>query len=421
MSRQKTSSRSQPNAPDKRGEDPAARPPLVRYVSAAVLSRGADAAAAVGFVLLAAQSGAAPSAGALMAAALTAPHVLGPLSARALDGARDRRTVLACAAVLYGALILAAALSFGRVPFAVSLALAAAAGFCGPLLTGGLSSILAPLTPGPEHKRRRAEGWDALTYGIGGTLGPAAVAGAAAVFGPGAALAGLSASALASAVVLRMLPVPPLEPREAARARGAAGREAGVMLSLAKIGPLRRTTLLTMAAALPGGAISVLAVAFAERTAAGAAGGGFLVTAFGLGNLAGSLLLVLRPLRGNPENRMRDFTAAAAVCFALCALAPSYGFLFAALLLAGAVNAPLMTATLAVRSAYSPDAIRAQAFAAMAGLKTAAGSAGTAIAGALIGFGPGTLFLAGGLTTAAALGAVLLDRSLSGRGGSPAA
>jgi len=386
------------------------RPPLTRYVSAALLARGADAGAAVGFVMLASASGAPAAHGALTAAALTAPHVFGSLPSRLLDAAKDARMILAGSAVLYGLCILAAALSFGRMPLAVPLLLAAAAGFCGPLLTGGLSSLLAPLMPGPERKQRRAESWDALTYGIGGTLGPAAVAAAAAALSAGFALAALSAASFAAAPLMMALPKPALPERAepSVRSSGAADgqkkKQRGVLRALASIGPLRRATLLTMAAALPGGAISVLAVSFAERTAqAGGPSGGYLVTAFGLGNLAGSLLLVLFPLRGNPEKQMRGWTAAVAASFVCCAFMPSYAWLFAALLLAGAANAPFFAAALAVRSAFSPDGIRAQAFAAMAGIKTAAGSAGTAAAGMLIAFGPSSLFLAGGLLVFAAL------------------
>lgn len=395
------------------------RPPLIRYVSAALLARAADAGAAVGFVMLASASGAPAAHGALMAAALTAPHVFGSLPSRLLDAAKDARMILAGSAVLYGLCILAAALSFGRMPLAIPLLLAAAAGFCGPLLTGGLSSLLAPLMPGPRRKQRRAESWDALTYGIGGTLGPAAVAAAAAALSAGFALAALSAASFAAAPLMLALPKPALPERAepSGTADGPKKERRGVLRALASIGQLRRATLLTMAAALPGGAISVLAVSFAERTAqAGGPSGGYLVTAFGLGNLAGSLLLVLFPLRGNPEKQMRGWTAAVAASFVCCAFMPSYAWLFAALLLAGAANAPFFAAALAVRSAFSPDGIRAQAFAAMAGIKTAAGSAGTAAAGMLIGFGPASLFLAGGLIVFAALLATSRDRSFPNKG-----
>src|SRR6478752_5861960 len=120
---------------------------LVRYLVAAVLSRGADAGAAIALLLLCVQ----PTSGvhrplfvgALLAAALTAPHLLGPLGARRLDSAGDSRRLLAAAMVGYGALLGAAALGLGRLPLGVVVMCVALAGVCGPLLTGGLSSRLS--------------------------------------------------------------------------------------------------------------------------------------------------------------------------------------------------------------------------------------------------------------------------------------
>jgi hypothetical protein len=58
--------------------------PLVRYLAAATLVRAADGGAAVGLVLLGG-----PRLGGLLAACLTAPHLVGPALARRLDSARD--------------------------------------------------------------------------------------------------------------------------------------------------------------------------------------------------------------------------------------------------------------------------------------------------------------------------------------------
>ncbi len=151
-----------------------------------MLARGADGGAAVGLVLLAVSPAAGlhhgARAGGLLAAALTAPHLLGPWVARRLDRARDSRRVLAAAFAAYGIALGAASLGLGRFPLAVVLVAVAAAGACGPLLTGGLSSRLAGIVTasgrngGTDRPQGRAEGWDAVTYGLAGTLGPALVA-----------------------------------------------------------------------------------------------------------------------------------------------------------------------------------------------------------------------------------------------------
>src|SRR4051794_41905654 len=71
---------------------------LARYVVAATLVRAADAAAAVGLVLFATRPAAHVAGGArtggLLAAGLTAPHLLGPVLARRHDASRAGRGVL---------------------------------------------------------------------------------------------------------------------------------------------------------------------------------------------------------------------------------------------------------------------------------------------------------------------------------------
>src|SRR4051812_10680609 len=119
---------------------------LVRYVAAATPARAADAAAPVGLLLLcldrADRVGPPVLIGGLLAAALTAPHLLGPLLARRLDRAADPRPFLATACIAYGGLLALAAVLVGGAPTGVVAVLVATAGLCGPLLTGGLSSIL---------------------------------------------------------------------------------------------------------------------------------------------------------------------------------------------------------------------------------------------------------------------------------------
>lgn len=100
--------------------------------------------------------------------------------------------------------------------------------------------------------------------------------------------------------------------------------------------------------------------------------------------------------------------SAAAVGF--CALAPSYLVASAAFALAGAASAVLFTATLAVRSVYSPPRARAQVYVSMGGVKMAVASAGTAVAGALMTQGPRTLLAAGAVVIILALAIMLIDR-----------
>ena len=351
-----------PKAGPARSARPKAAGPLARYLAAATLARGADAGAPVGLALLATGSPAGPAAGGLLAAALTAPHLLGPWVARRLDAARDGRWVLAAAFAGYGLALAAGALLLGRAPLALAAAAVVLAGLCGPLLTGGMSSRLAA-TAGEGR-----EGWDALSYGLGGTGGPALVALATAVTTPLTAVLALSAATGLAAVLTRTLPR--LESAAGGR-RPPSAHEA--LRLLITDGRLRRVNLITVLASFGGGGLAVIAAVLGSAT---------LMAAFGLGVLAGSLLVTAFPLRGEPERMTAYGAAAQAVALGLTALAPTYPLTLAGFALAGLANAPFVTATFAARGRYAPPEARAQVFVSMSGLKVAAGSVGAAVAGA---------------------------------------
>jgi len=381
---------------------------LQRYVTAATVVRCADASAAVGLVLLAVDTGAGARAGAAPAVALTAPHLLGPWVAHRLDRARDGRAVLAGAFVVYSAAIAVAALLLGRAPLAAAVGATLLAGTAGPLLTGGMSSLVAGLARDGERAQRRAEGWDAVTYGIAGAGGPAAVAAVATLTTPLAAVLTLAAAALAAAPLTLTLP---------ACHRAAPGDALAVrdtLEAMAARGPLRRATVSVLVTALAFGAVlSVVAVmlgaALTDRAGAGAA----LVAAYGLGNLAGSLLVTAFPLTSEPDVTMPRLVALLGGGLVLCALAPTYPLALAGFALCGAVNAPFMAATLAARSLYAPPGGRAQVFVSQAGAKIAMASAGTALAGVAASAGPRALIGVAAAVTLAGAGAAALDRRLT--------
>ncbi|GAA2186385.1 MFS transporter [Micromonospora lupini] len=383
---------------------------LPHYLVAATLARGADAGAAVGVVLLATlpEVGAGRPAllGGLLATCLTAPHLLGPLLARPLDRARDGRGLLAAAFATYAGAVALAALLFGRVPVGVPAALLIVAGACGPLLTGGLSSRLAALLAPDERAQRRGQGWDAVTYGVGGSAGPALVAVLAAVAGPRMSLLGLAAATVVAAALVGTLParVPGGGPaRSVPAARGG-------LRALLGPGPLRRVTGVTMVGALTGGAISVLAVMLAADLGREEVSGALLAAAYGGGNLVAALLVTAFPLTGPPERLTMRWAALGAVAVALCGAVPGFPVAVAAFALAGAATAPLFAATLAARSAYAPDAVRAQVFVSTAALKVAAASLGTGLAGVLAPLGPRLLLVAGASVTLAATAGATVSR-----------
>ncbi|GLY81903.1 MFS transporter [Actinoallomurus iriomotensis] len=389
---------------------------LVRYLVAAALVRGADSGASVGLVLLAVDPGTglgdgAPAAGGVLAAALSAPHLLGPWTARRLERARDARRLLAGAYLLYAAALAAGAVALGRLPLAPAVGAVAVAGCCGPLLTGGLSSRLPAIVGGRADGR--PQGWDALTYSIGGTAGPAVVAGLAALSGPLSAVFGLAGAAAAGAVLTLTLPRGPASGRTRVP-DGAYGMRAGLRVLTAHAG-LRRVTIMTLLSALALGALPVIAALFGPHLSDRPGAGATLTVALGLGNLAGALLVTVFPLRADPDALARRLFTLLAVATALCAAAPAYGFALAGFAFIGVGIATSFTATLAARTRYAPPSAHAQVFVTSAGLKIAVSSAGAALTGIAAGLGGRVLLLLAAAVTASAVLVALADRVFTER------
>lgn len=344
------------------------------------MARSADGGAVVAVVLMVTVSGAPGWLAGLLGACITAPHLLGPFVARRLDTAHDGRTVIAAACVAHGATLAAAVLLYPHVPAVITALLLIASGLVGPLLTGGISSRL-PAIAGPDRvAQRRAQGWDVATYGLGGTVGPTIVAAVSAWSNPTIAALLLAAATALAAVLVRMLPYAP-----PSGAPAEVPRPARTLKMMVTSGPLRRTLYMTVTVAFALAALPITAVAGTSSLGVPAAAAGILTAAYGLGNLAGSAAVMLRPLRGDADHLMTRLAIILGLALTVTALAPTFVLTTAAYFLTGALNAHFFAATLAARSEYAPPQARSQIFVWIGAVKITAGSAGTALAGTLIG------------------------------------
>lgn len=398
-------SRSEPST----AERDAAPGGLARYVVAAALARCGDAGAVVGIVLLVTAGGGSGLLAGALAACITAPHLLGPFVGRRVDTAADGRRVIATACVLYAVTLAAAVLTWQLVPALLTGVLVAAAGLCGPLLTGGISSRLPAIVGPDQHTQRRAQGWDVATYGIGGTVGPSVVAALSGWLSPAAALLALAAAVLVASVCVLWLPFNP--PAHGGNS-DAVPRPWPTLALMARHGRLRRTGYLTMIVALGMAALPVTAVQLTTVFGVGAAAAGVLTATYGAGNLAGSMVVMLRPLRGDPDRLMRVLAAAVVLGLVAVVLSPGFGAAIAAYGIAGALNAAFFAATLAARTEFAPQHARGQVFIWVAALKITSASAGTALAGALTGFDARVPVVVGALLILAAVLASLTEHAL---------
>ncbi|WP_258574263.1 MFS transporter [Streptomyces shenzhenensis] len=355
---------------------------LGRYVIAATLARTADGGVVVAVILLVTSSGGSGTLAGALGACVTAPHLLGPFVARPLDLAQDGRKVIAAACLLYAAALTTGVLTYTRVPALVTGLLLAVAGVCGPLLTGGISSRL-PAIVGPRLRtQRRAQAWDVATYGIGGTVGPSLVAALSGWASPSAAALALAAGAGVAAGCVLLLPYAPV-PHGGDRA--AIPKPGATMALMARTSPLRRTVYLTMIVALGVAALPITAVHMTKILGIASSTAAVLTAAYGLGNLAGSAVVMLFPLTGDPDRLMRRLALGVVTGLALVAASQFFALSVAAYALTGILNALFFAATLAARTEYAPAGVRGQVFIWVAALKITSGSAGTALAGSLTG------------------------------------
>lgn len=210
---------------------------------------------------------------------------------------------------------------------------------------------------------------------MGGTIGPGIVVGVSAWHGATVAALILAAGTMLAAVLVKLLP-----PGTRTAHPAEVPSPGQTLLLVLGTGPLRRTLYMTMAVAV----LPITAVASTGHFKVDAAAAGILTAAYGPGNLAGSIGVMIRPPRGDDDRLMTWLAFAVAVALLCVALTTAFGLAIAAYALAGIVNAHFFAATLAARSKYAPQNSRGQVFVRVGALKITAGSAGTALAGAVI-------------------------------------
>jgi len=354
---------------------------LARYVVAATLARMTDGGAIVAVVLLVTVQGGSGNVAGFLGACLTAPHLLGPFIARRIDLADDGRKVIAWGCVLCSVSLAAAFASYGRAPFVLTGVLLVVAGCCGPLMTGGISTRLPTIAGGDQRSQRRAQGWDVATYGIGGTVGPSVVAAASAWASPRVAGLLLAGTAFCAAWLVMRLPYS--APEHGGDVRSVPGAWQTVAL-MVRNGRLRRTLYMTMLVAFGMAALPIAAVYMTSVLGVAAASAAAMTAAYGIGNLSGSVGVMLCPLRGEPDRLMTML--ALCVIGGLIAVMMSRTLMVALLTywIAGALNAFFFAATLAARTEYALPKGHGQVFLWVAAMKITAGSAGTAVAGLLV-------------------------------------
>lgn len=373
-------------APDDLARQPAR--PLWRTTGLGVLftasttARLANEAARVAMVLLVLERTRSPAlAGAVVAASTLPSLVTGPLLGAWLDKTPHRRRAFAGNQVLLLGALGGMLLATGHAPSYAVVLLGLVAGLTSPVLTGGFTGLIAPLVPAPLL--RRAYGAEATSYNVAGVAGPALAGAVTAAFGATWAVAVTAALSLAALAAVLRVPMP--APVVDATAPGLLRTVSIGLRHLALTPPLRAVTVTTTLSMGGLGALPVVFPLLAEDLGVHASASGYLFSTFAVGALAGSLAIASRSPRTGPMRMAFLGVAGLAVAFTAVALAPNLPTALAFILVAGALEGPVLASTLAVRELHSPDWMRTQVVTTAASLKFGAYAAGSALAGWLVG------------------------------------
>ncbi|GGU48626.1 hypothetical protein GCM10010211_11070 [Streptomyces albospinus] len=324
----------------------------------------------------------------------------------------------------FAAAIAAPALLVGRAPVPVTLAAALVGGSCGPVVSGGLSGLIALLVPAGVS-RDRAYALDAAVYNAASVAGPAAVSVIAGLAAPGPAMALLAGAAAAAAALVTGLPYrhtqPGTRPVGASSAPDAPASPTTLRSDLAAgfatvrhIRELRAITGATSLAFVGIGGLTTTTVLLAACRG-GPGSGGVLMTAFAIGALAGSLALARWEPRIPVQHQATAALLGTGLALGAAALIPAPAAIVALFVLAGLYDGPLLAATLRIRADHAPAGVRAQVFTLGAGLKITAAACGAALVGLAASLPPPALLPA---IAALQLAAALLHargRSATGR------
>ncbi|MET8708358.1 MFS transporter [Streptomyces californicus] len=398
---------------------------LRRYLVGAVVARAGDEMAGPALMLAGfAVAGSSVEASSLLAGITLSAAVGGPLLGALLDRAARPGRLLAGALVLYATGLGAILAGLGRLPFAVTVLIAAVTGLAGPALSGGWTAQLPGVVPG--DRLPRANALDAMTFSAAALTGPALAGGMAEVAGaPWAVVASVMLVALALPAAWTLparSPVRPTRAREegaappvrpvcpggtgppghparerqpgrSARTRGGRGDRgtrtasmagdllAGVRIIVARPA-LARATLASTVSCVAQGMLTACVPLLGERVLGGAGRGAALLSCAAVSALLATAVLARFPRALAPGTVIWAGALVQAAALASAATGSPL-VLVVAFLATGCAEGPQLAALFTVRHREAPERLRGQVFTTGASVKITGFAVGAATAGPL--------------------------------------
>ncbi len=362
-------------------------PAFSTYFATAIMARMANEGLRLALILAAAATPGGLKLGGLLVAAFLIPSIIAaPFVGRMADMSTNPTRLYSIAFAFNAFMIALCGLSLEILPAPIILVLAAIGGSVGPLMQGGLSSLVGTIVPKPLLHRGYA--MDVVTYNVSAILAPAVVAAVAGFVSPIASLLLLSGMMILASINVLRLPIK----RDEERALIAAPSPIDGFKALAVITPLRSTVIATSLASISVGILPIAATMLSNTTFS--VNAGVLLSTMAIGALIGSLTYASRPFGLDKPHVMLPFvTLATALPLALLTMVTNTPMALLLFVLAGALGGPQGTAQFAVRDRFSPQNVRTQVFTLSTSLKTTFAAFGAAMAGLISGASPQVLLI----------------------------
>ena len=364
--------------------------PFAALCAARAISYAGDHVAAIALVLLIARDQPAKAVGGLLLAE-SLPMLLSTNMGVIADRLEGRRLMIMCQlgqAVIFGVI------TFWLPPYPALLALIVLASLMGTILRSATQTAVRAIVPEQALMPANAILGTVLYASV--IIGPAIGGALAGLAGPRVALALDTATFLVSAATLLLLPLLPRPEADESDTGGAAAA-----LRYAARDPILRSLILGMTMLVAFAGVDNVAIVYLVRDTlgGGAAAYGAAMAIFGIGMVAGSVLVV-RYTEWRAERILVGAVLATAVSAVMLGLAPTLGIVYVAQVIGGMGNGIDVAAQTTLIQRLSPPAMLGR----MAGASNSAIAVGFLIAylggGALVdATSPQTAFLVASVGT----------------------
>lgn len=321
--------------------------------------------------------------GSTVLAALTFSAAIGgPLLGAVLDRSLHPGRVLAYALGLYATGISCIALSLAHTSVWISIAIALAAGFLMPAISGGWSSRLKSFVA--DEQMTRASAIDATTFNIAGLAGPAVAGLIAAIFGAHWAVVGLVVLLVTALPMAWSLPRKTIQRSSVYATTFVQDVIAGFKI-IVRNKRLFRITLMSVISYMGIGMLWVIYPLVGRELFGNPGYGGALASVVSVGALVATIAYAKWPTKHSPDVIAFMTTIILSLAMLILAFSGNIAVALIAMLVIGLADGPQLAAIFAVRHREAPEWSRGQVFTTGASLKITAAAAGAALAGQLAG------------------------------------